>query len=149
MKILIDCDACPVYKLAIMVAKEYKLDVHLFFDPSHQIQTDYAICHLCDQGNDSVDYELLKNILEDDICITQDYGLASLALAKKAIVINQNGMIYDENNIDTLLDMRYLGAKIRKENKHIKGPKKRTVENDEDFLYSLQKIISDKLNYRQ
>ena len=36
--------------------------------------------------------------------ITQDYGLASLLLKKARIIMHHKGFIYNENNIDILLN---------------------------------------------
>ncbi len=141
MKILIDADACPVTKLVIELCKEKKIDVEVYFDTSHEFHSDYAKVFFIDEGNDSVDYFLLKNVRENDIVITQDYGLASLVLTKKGKCINQNGLIFSNNNIDTLLNSRYLSAKSRKAGYRTKGPSKRTYEDDLNFLNNLNKIL--------
>lgn len=143
MKLLIDADACPVYKKALDVANEYNIEAHLFFDTTHTFDSSIAILHVCDKGSDSVDYELLKNVNEGDIVITQDYGLACLVLSKRAYPINQNGLIYTNQNIDQLLESRYIGSKIRKAGGRTKGPSKRTKENDDDFIRSLRKLINN------
>lgn len=148
MKILIDADACPVVELAINEAKALNIPIHLFFDTTHIFSDDYAIIHICDKGNDSVDYEVLKNTLINDIVITQDYGLACLVLSKGAVCLNQNGLVYTNDSIDTLLQTRYIGQKIRKSGGKTKGPSKRTKENDINFVNSLRleikKIIEKK-----
>jgi uncharacterized protein YaiI (UPF0178 family) len=64
----------------------------------------------------------------DDIVVTQDYGLASMILAKGASAVDQNGMPYISENIDSLLERRYIGQKIRRGGGRTKGPKKRTRE---------------------
>ena len=147
LKILIDADACPVVELAINEAKAQNIPIHIFFDTTHIFCDDYAIMHVCDKGNDSVDYEVLKNTLQNDIVITQDYGLACLALSKGAVCLNQNGLVYTNDSIDTLLQTRYIGQKIRKSGGRTKGPSKRTKENDNDFLFSLRLEIKKIIEY--
>lgn len=143
MKIIIDADACPVNNICIDFAKKYNIEIHLFFDTSHQFESDYAKIHICDKGNDSVDYEILKIIAKDDLVVTQDYGLASLVLSKNAMAINQNGLVYNNNNIDTLLQTRYIGQKMRKAGLRTKGPSKRTIDDDKKFIDALYVILCD------
>lgn len=50
--------------------------------------------------------------------------------------------IININNIDTLLVNRYLNRIERKVSNHIKGPKKRTKANDEDFRKALINILT-------
>ena len=42
MKILIDADGCPVVKQTIEIAKEKQIEVMVFCDTSHIINSDYA-----------------------------------------------------------------------------------------------------------
>ncbi len=133
MKVLVDADSCPVNEIVIEIAKKYNLEVILFFDTSHVYTDQYAKVITVDKGKDSVDFKLISYIEKNDIVITQDYGVACMALSRKAYVLNQNGLIYDDENIESLLLIRYLSQKERKNNKHLKGPKKRLKENDEIF----------------
>ena len=72
-----------------------------------------------------------------DVIITQDYGLATLVLGKGAKALNQNGLIYTDGNIENLLFTRFIGKKERMAGNRTKGPKKRTDQNDADFLKAL------------
>ena len=76
-----------------------------------------------------------------DIVVTQDYGLAAMILARGASAIDQNGMVYTGENIDSLLERRYIGQKIRRGGGRTKGPKKRTREDDERFESGIGKIL--------
>ena len=72
-----------------------------------------------------------------DVVITQDYGLAALVLGKGGKALNQNGLIYSDTNIENLLFTRFIGKKERMAGNRTKGPKKRTAQNDADFLRAL------------
>jgi uncharacterized protein YaiI (UPF0178 family) len=76
-----------------------------------------------------------------DIVVTQDYGLAAMILAKGASVIDQNGMRYTAENIDSLLERRYIGQKIRRGGGRTKGPKKRTREDDGRFKDAFGRML--------
>lgn len=139
MKILVDADACPVKATIISVAKQYSLEVIMFIDTSHIYCDDYSKVITVDKGRDSVDIALANKINKNDIVVTQDYGVATMALAKNALSLNQNGLIFDKDNIDKLLFERYLSQKVRRSGKSTKGSnqKKRTKENDIAFEKSL------------
>lgn len=143
MRILVDADACPVKKEVLLLAKEFKLDVHMFFDNSHEYKDGYSTVYILDKGADSVDYFLINKSEVGDIIVTQDYGVATMALSKKTFPINQNGLIYNDDNIMSLLTNRAMNQKIRR-HKNMKGPKKRTKQNDIDFYNSLKKLINSK-----
>lgn len=143
MRILVDADACPVKKEILKLAKEYELEVHMFFDNSHEYSDGYSTVYILDKGADSVDYALINKSKPGDIIVTQDYGVASMALSKTAYPINQNGLIYNDDNMMGLLSQRALNQKLRRHTR-MKGPKKRTIQNNKDFENSLRKLINSK-----
>lgn len=143
MKILVDADACPVRKIIIKVAKEYKIPVMLYVDTSHVMKDDYAQIITVDKSRDSVDIALVNKVLKGDVVITQDYGLASMILPKGATVINQNGFIYSDENIDKLLFERHIGQKIRRAGGKTQGPRKRKQEDDIKFEELLRSVVSE------
>ncbi len=131
MRILVDADACPVKDIIIKVAKHFNIAVMMFIDTSHVLHDNYSKVITVGQGKDSVDMALINSVEKGDVIITQDYGLAAMVLAKKANVINQNGLIYTDDNIDILLLQRHLSQKARKARKRIRSAKKRTkLDND-------------------
>ena len=141
MSILVDADACPVKDIIVDVAQDYKIECTMYFDVSHIYNDGYSRVIYCSKGMDSVDFKLLNDVKSKDIVVTQDYGLASMCLLKTKYVINQNGLKYTENNIDNLLQTRYISQKQRKSSHHIKGPKKRTNEQDDKFREEFEKLI--------
>lgn len=145
MKILIDADACPVVKIVEEIALKYQIEVIEFCDTSHILFSSYAKVVLVSKGADSVDFKLVNECEKGDIAVTQDYGLAAMVLSKGGFAIHQNGMIYSDSNIPFLLDRRYEAKKIRNSQAkhHLKGPKKRTKEDDEKFISSLEKLINE------
>ena len=141
MKLLIDADACPVVDIALRCATENDTEeCILLCDTSHMIERDGARTIVVSKGADSADFALVNLVKTGDIVVTQDYGLAAMCLAKKAYVLNQNGLIFTEFNIGSLLEQRHISKKIRMSGGRTKGPSKRTKEQDEAFLQSLQKI---------
>ena len=141
MKILIDADGCPVVKQATQIAKENNIEVVIFCDTSHIINSDYAQIITVSKGADSVDFALVNEVKSDDIVVTQDYGLAAMILSKGGKAITQNGMIISDSNLGLLLTTRYESKKARMSGAHLKGPKKRTAQNDESFVKSFKSLI--------
>lgn len=144
MRIVIDGDGCPVINMAIEAAKKYNIECIILCDTSHIINRNGAKTVTVSKGADSVDFAIVNMIDSDDIVVTQDYGLAAMCLSRKATTLNQNGLVYDDSNIDSLLFSRYTAKNIRRSGGRLKGPKKRTSEQDKAFLKSLEEILSKK-----
>lgn len=142
MRILIDADGCPVVDLTIKIAKQYVVECFILCDTSHQFHKKGATTMIFSKGADSVDFALVNFMKENDIVITQDYGLAAMCLAKKGIVLNQDGMRYTDYNIGSLLEQRYIAKKIRNSGGRLKGQNKRTTSQDSSFIDGLNKILS-------
>ncbi len=140
MKILVDADACPVKDIIVRVAKKFDIEVFMFADTNHILNDNYSTIITVDQGKDSVDIKLVNNIQKGDIVITQDYGVATVALSKHAYALNQNGLIYDNDNMDRLLFERFLSQKIRKSGRKMKGNKKRNNSDNQNFEKALTNI---------
>ena len=144
MHILVDADACPVKQIIVKRAKQHNIPVIMLTDTSHVIDDGYSRVITVDKHADSVDYALMGLLTKGDIVVTQDYGLAAMALGKGAYVIHQNGLVYTNQNIERLLMERHVSGKIRRAGGRTKGPAKRTKEDDAHFEAALEKLISDK-----
>lgn len=144
MKIYIDADACPVVSIAEKVAAKFQIPVTLLCDTNHILQSDYSDVIVVDAGADAVDYKLISLCTKDDVVITQDYGVAAMALGKGAAAIHQSGKWYTNNNIDQMLMTRHLNKKARRAShkNHVKGQKKRTAEDDKMFEESFEKLLT-------
>ena len=142
MTILIDADGCPVVDLTLQIAKRFGISVIILCDTAHQIEREGAQTLVFDKGADSVDFALVNRVKPGDVVVTQDYGLASMCLAKCARVLNQNGLEYTADNIDALMLRRYENKKLLRARKHPKGSPKRTKEQDEAFVATLTDILA-------
>lgn len=145
LKIYIDADACPVVTQAEAAAREFGVQSVLVCDSSHALSSSYSQIITTSKGADSADFLLLSLLKAGDIVVTQDYGLAALSLARGAKAINQNGMLYTEDNIDMLLNARHFGAKLRRSGLRTRGPAKRTEQMNEQFDKSFKELIKASL----
>ena len=144
MKIYVDADACPVVGVVENVAKKYQVPVTLLCDTNHVLSSEYSEVMIVGAGADAVDFKLITLCHSGDIVVTQDYGVAAMALSKKAYAIHQSGKWYTDENIDQMLMERHLAKKARmgKGKHHLKGPAKRTEEDDLRFSDSFVKLIN-------
>lgn len=143
MQIFVDADACPVVKVIEAIAKKYQIPVTLLCDINHDLYSDYSKVIMVGAGTDAVDYKLISLCHSGDIVVSQDYGVAAMALGKGAYAIHQSGKWYTNTNIDQMLMERYLNKNSRKKSlkNHVKRPKKRTDADDEKFAESFEKMI--------
>ena len=143
MHIWVDADACPVVGLVEQAAKRRKLPVTLLCDTNHVLSSDYSQVVVIGAGADAVDFALVNRCRAGDLVVTQDYGVAAMALGKGAYGIHQSGKWYTEDNIGGLLMERHLAQKARRASgkHHLKGPKKRTAADDEAFAASLERLL--------
>lgn len=143
MKIFVDADACPVVDIVEDIATKYNIPVTLLCDTNHVLTSDYSEVVVVGAGADAVDYKLISICHRGDIVVTQDYGAAAMALGKGAFAIHQSGKWYTNENIDQMLMERHLNKKARRASSrnHIKGPRKRTDEDDQRFAESFEKLL--------
>ena len=139
--ILIDADGCPVVDLTVQIGRAHGVPVKILCDTAHRIQRKSAETLVFDKGADSVDFALVNRVEPGDIAVTQDYGLAAMCLAKRALPLSQDGLLYTEENIGALLQSRYAAQKIRRSGGRLKGPKKRTSEQDAAFERTLRRLL--------
>ncbi len=145
MRILVDADACPVKEIIVRLGRSRGVHVIMICDTSHIIRDGYSEVMTVDKARDSVDLALVNRLKPSDIVISQDYGVAAMALGKGCRVLNQNGMEYDEDNIDRLLFERHLAQKVRRAGGKTSGNKKRSKENDSDFEAALLHVMDANL----
>lgn len=143
MRILVDADACPGRKIIESVAKEKKLELIFYCSLDSIVTISYGEVVIVDSGFQAVDMKIANTIMASDIVVTQDYGVATIALSKKAYAIDPKGYIYEEKNIDTMLMQRHISQKIRRGGGRHSNPKKRTVEDDNRLLKNLYFIINN------
>lgn len=143
MQIFVDADACPVVDIVETIAEKYNISTTLLCDTNHILYSDYSDVIVVGAGADTVDYKLISICHKGDVVVSQDYGVAAMALGKGAYAIHQSGKWYTDENIDRMLMERHLNKKARRGSakNHIKGPKKRTNEDDERFAQSFEKLV--------
>ena len=90
---------------------------------------------------DAFENAIANRVTGADIVITQDYGLASMCLAKGCRILHQDGWEYTKDNIDALLLVRHESRKHRAAGGRFKGQKKRTIQQDQAFENALTALL--------
>lgn len=146
MRILVDADACPVIWICERVAMEEELPLLLFCDTSHQLESGWGQIVVVGQGADAVDLKLMNSCQKGDIVVTQDYGVAAMALGRGAYALHQSGKRYTDQVIDSLLFQRYVAARRRKSGRgrlRGHGPAPRTEADDRCFERALRDLVAE------
>ena len=82
MQIFVDADACPVVGIVETIAEKYNTSTTLLCDTNHVLYSDYSEVIVVGAGADAVDYKLISICHKGDVVVSQDYGVAAMALGK-------------------------------------------------------------------
>lgn len=143
MTVYIDADGCPVVDTAVRIARKHSISCVILCDTAHVFEKQGATTITVSKGADSVDFALVNLLQPGDVAVTQDYGLAAMCLAKRAVPISQSGMVYSDQNIDALLLARHTAQKIRRSGGRLRGPAKRTAKQNAAFGRTLEQLLSE------
>ena len=135
-RILIDGDACPVIRETERIAAAYGISCFIYCDDSREMESSYSRIIRVPRGANSADWAIVGDCRPGDIVITQDFGLASMVLAKRAHAMHQDGWRYELSSLDK-------GVKKRKK-RHSYG--KRRGEEDGNFEEALDELVGELLN---
>jgi len=148
MKILVDADACPVKEIIEGIAIKLLIPVIMLIDTSHILTSNYSEIILVSKAPDAVDFALINRTDKGDIVVTQDYGVAAMALGKGAYAIHPGGKVYTDSNIDVMLMERDIAKRCRRAGERIGGhTKKRTSADNERFTDSFLLICKKAMEY--
>ena len=150
MHIYVDADACPVTRITERLAVKYGIPCTLLCDTNHILQSGTSEIRVIGAGADAVDFALINLCGRGDLVVTQDYGVAAMALGRGACAIHQSGRWYTEDNIDGLLMQRHITKKALRSchKNHLKGPSARTAEDDRRFEESCEVLLRKMLGIK-
>jgi uncharacterized protein YaiI (UPF0178 family) len=143
----IDADACPVTREAITVARAHGLSVVLVgngtqsFDKHLHRNGVEAI--QVGQGRDSADFAIVERLSPGDVVVTQDIGVAAMALGRGAGALSPRGRVFYMATIDAEMEIRHAEQRHRRAGGRTGGPSKFTEEDREHFVESLERVIRD------
>lgn len=141
MKIIVDADACPknALQICLRLGKKYTVPVWTVASINHHIVSDHHI--VVDSGSQAADLKGFNLTDPGDIVVTQDWGLAAMALGKPAFCLNPVGREYRADTIEFLMEEREIKAKLRRSGGRTKGPRKRADKDDRQFETCLEEML--------
>lgn len=143
--VFIDADACPVTREAISVARERGLPVVVVANSTQNLDK-YASRRGVEAvqvsgGHDAADFAVIERLSAGDVVVTQDIGLAAMALGRGAGALSPRGRIFYLATIDAELAVRHAEAKLRRQGGRHGGPPKFTEEDREHFVEQLERLL--------
>ena len=159
----IDADACPVTRDALGCARRARTRVVIVGNTTQNLERHIrpgdprdAECargtsrsrsgfwvEILDVsiGADSADFAIVERLEPGDIVVTQDIGLASMALGRGAAAIGVRGRVYTKETIDMDLFIRHEEKKVRRAGGRTRGPAGFTSEDRERFRRNLDRLL--------
>ena len=142
MKVLVDGDSCPVLDDVLEIAGRSEVSVVVVADCAHEIPEREGVeVVIADAGRESADIALANRAGEGDVVVTNDYGLAALALARKARALSPRGGEFTPAAMSGLLMRRHLAAKVRRSGGRTRGPARFTDADRRRFREKLVAVL--------
>ncbi len=123
------------------LAKQFNVAVITVSSVNHQFDRPNHIT--VDPHPQAVDMEIVGRLEKGGsyIVVTQDYGLAALALGQGAQAVSPHGLIFTAENIDRLLFERDIHTRERRVTGRSRGPKARTTKDKAQFEQALTRML--------
>lgn len=142
MKILLDADGSPVREICERLCQKYGARLLLVKNYSQDFSPTYGEVISVDISKEAADIYIANHAKNGDLVITNDKGLSSLALSKKARVMDFQGKIIDDENIVAMLESRHFKRKMRERQVYF-NIEKRDNSADEEFYRALDKFLEE------
>ncbi|RDU35408.1 DUF188 domain-containing protein [Neobacillus piezotolerans] len=143
--LFVDADSCPVKEEIAQLASDFS--VAAIFVASHAHYTSRELYlewewKYVDSDREAADLYIMNHTSKGDIVVTQDIGLASTLLLKGVYVLSPKGILFEEKDIQTALDIRYIKKKARARGIYGKGPAPYTELERNRFAEKLAEVLS-------
>lgn len=143
----IDADACPVTREAIAAARSRGVPVVVVGNGTqnlarHAERTGVEALQVSG-GRDAADFAIVERLQPGDVVVTQDIGLAAMALGRGAHAVGVRGRRYTKATIDIEMEVRHAEARERRAGRRTRGPAPFTDEDREHFADSLERALRE------
>lgn len=144
--VFIDADACPVTREAISIARRRGLRAVVVANSTQNLDR-YASrtgveAVQVSSGRDAADFAVVERLEPGDVVVTQDIGLAAMAIGRGAGALSPRGRIFHLATIDAELAVRHAEAKLRRQGGRHGGPPKFEDEDREHFTEQLERLLT-------
>ncbi|HEX9093412.1 MAG TPA: DUF188 domain-containing protein, partial [Coriobacteriia bacterium] len=91
------------------------------------------------------DFAIVERLQPDDVVVTQDIGVAAMALGRGARAVSPRGRIFFLSTIDSELEVRHAEQRHRRAGGRTRGPSPFTDEDREHFIEQLERLLREVL----
>ena len=156
--LFVDADACPVTREALDCAREagmpvviagnstQNLERHIRKDDprdeAHARRGFWVDVLAVSVGADSADFAIVERLSPGDVVVTQDIGLAGMALGRDARAIGIRGHVYRQETIDAELLVRHEEKRVRRAGGRTGGPSAFTARDRRRFAQALRRVLA-------
>lgn len=147
LTVFIDADACPVTRDAISIARSHGARVMLIAGSAQNLERfvrpGVEACQVS-TGRDAADFAIIERLEPGDIVVTQDIGVAAMALGRGAGAVSPRGRIFWLATIDAEMAVRHAEQRHRRAGGRTGGPRAFTEEDREHFRDSLERLLRER-----
>lgn len=147
-RLFIDADACPVTRDAIDIARKHHVPVTLVANSTQNLSKyagrSHVECVEVSGGRDAADFAIVEMLAPSDVVVTQDLGLAAMALGRGAKTMSPRGRIHSAATIDMELAFRHAEQKHRRAGGRTQGPSKFEDDDREHFAEVLERVLGER-----
>jgi len=145
--VVIDADACPrgAAETVRRLQREFGYEVLTVASVNHAVEQ-WGVWHehvVVGPEPQATDLAVANRVRPGDVVVTQDWGLAALALARGCGALSPTGRIYRPETIDLLLEERHVKAKFRRGGGRTRGPRPRGATDDARFERALVEVLGE------
>lgn len=144
MPIWVDADACPVPIREILCRAANRWQIDTTFIANHVIKlppSQWIKARQVAHGFDVADNEIMVQLSNGDLVITQDIPLAAEAIEKGADVFNPRGQAFTRDNIRQRLAMRNFMEEMRSAGQVTGGPSAFSQQDRKEFADQLDRWL--------
>ena len=144
MHILVDADSCPgiIKEILYRAADRTGTRMTLVADRPLTVPESLHIKRIqVSPGLNAADTRIIALTQPGDLVITDDIPLASAAVGKGALVLNQRGEILQEENIAERLSARDFMTELRESGIDTGGPAPLSQRNRQSFANQLDRLL--------
>lgn len=139
MRVLVDADACPVLSIIRSACAARGVAVITVSSYNHDIGGEGHV--MVGTEPQAADMALLNRTVRGDLVVTQDWGLAALAMGKGALALSPSGHLFRDDEMDGRLSQRAFHARLRRGGARLPGPRRRTADDDKAFAAALIRLL--------
>lgn len=150
--VYVDADACPVIRDVISISRTHRTPVVIAANETQNLARfvgrDGVDTLQVGVGRDAADFAIVERLEPGDIVVTQDLGLAAMALGRRAGAISPRGRVQTSATIDMELAVRHAEQRHRRAGGRTGGPSAMDEDDRERFRRVFERLLAEPLPQR-